>query len=257
MKELILYQICRFMDLFIRHNDIPILLYHSISDTQSRLAVSANEFAKQTTYLYEQGYKTITPTDIFNVITGKEKRVLITFDDGFKDNLTAALPILKRHGFMATVFISTDYIGKQSDFCRDEEEKHYDMLTAEDIKTLARDDWTIASHFASHRDLDKLSADEVKREYGRAREALAAITGSFNSGEIVSYPHSRANPLVADTIKKAGANMAFSGRVGLSNKHSDRFALPRIEIDRDISFLKFKLFLSPTFNRLKKLYYEK
>ena len=73
---------------------IPVLMYHSISDDGSSLSVSPNKFLEQMEYLSKSGYNSIN----FNQIYKENKKpIIITFDDGYKDNLINALPILKKY----------------------------------------------------------------------------------------------------------------------------------------------------------------
>lgn len=257
MKEIIFYPFCKIFDSLIRPKAVPVLLYHSISDAPSRLAVPIKNFSAQMAWLAGQGYQTIRPADLASDEPGKAKRVLLTFDDGFKDNLANALPVLEKYGFFATVFISTAYLGKTSSFCRRPEDQNFPMLNADDLRTLKNSGWTIASHFASHRDLDNLPAREVRREYEEARSALAATLGDPAAGRIVSYPHNRYNEKVATELKRSGALMAFSGRIGFFAPGDDLYRIPRVEIDRDVNLKKFKLFLSPSYNWLKNKFYQR
>jgi peptidoglycan/xylan/chitin deacetylase (PgdA/CDA1 family) len=69
---------------------IPILLYHSISNDKSSLSLNINEFEKQIIFLKKRNYKTINFDEINNT---KKKKIIITFDDGYKDLCTCVLPI--------------------------------------------------------------------------------------------------------------------------------------------------------------------
>ena len=87
---------------------IPVLSYHSINDDNSPLSLKINFFENQLKYLKKKGFKTIN----FNEIDKKEnKTIIITFDDGYKDILYNALPILKKYNFKATCFLVTNFIG--------------------------------------------------------------------------------------------------------------------------------------------------
>lgn len=98
---------------------IPVLMYHSVSPSFSLipnrgLSVSPSLFESHLNYLKKRGYKIVSLEEIIehmqggNIISGK--KVCITFDDGYQDNYTYAFPLLKRFGFKATVFMSTDFI---------------------------------------------------------------------------------------------------------------------------------------------------
>src|SRR6266571_9064722 len=102
---------------------VPILMYHSISHDASPkfkpFAVSPELFAKHMAYLHEHGYTPITVTQFANaLIQGgsalPERPVVLTFDDGFADFFTDALPVLERYSFTATLYVTTAFIGSTS-----------------------------------------------------------------------------------------------------------------------------------------------
>ncbi len=92
---------------------IPILLYHSISNDNFFLSVSKNKFLKQLSFLKKRGFETI---NFDNITNANKKNFIITFDDGYKDNLTNALPILKKFNYKATVFVVSNKLGKYNDW---------------------------------------------------------------------------------------------------------------------------------------------
>src|SRR5690349_15268417 len=102
---------------------IPILMYHSIAVEAKpkfrEFAVAPALFERQMAYLSEQGYTAMTVSQFVYICAHKEERlpdkpVVITFDDAFLDFYTTALPILKRYGFSATLYVPTAYVGGTS-----------------------------------------------------------------------------------------------------------------------------------------------
>ena len=101
---------------------IPVLLYHIIGDPpegakNSESYLSVKRFTSQMSYLQNRGYKTISPDELVEHYTSDKplprKSVLITFDDGSRSILNNAFPIMKEIGFTGTVFLISDYIGKE------------------------------------------------------------------------------------------------------------------------------------------------
>ena len=96
---------------------IPILSYHSISDDNCPLSLKINEFEKQLIYLRNNKYESINFDEIN---PNKEKQIIITFDDGYKDLILNSLPLLKKYNFKAICFIVSDLIGKTNKWDEDD-----------------------------------------------------------------------------------------------------------------------------------------
>src|SRR5437764_272682 len=98
---------------------VPILMYHSIADEASRafrpFAVPPALFADQMAYLAQNGYTPLTVTRLVQTWAGggelPARPIVLTFDDGFADFHTHALPVLYRYGFTATLYVTTGFIG--------------------------------------------------------------------------------------------------------------------------------------------------
>lgn len=126
---------------------IPILMYHSVSDRAQTLfapyCVTPDRFRAQIAWLAAQGYQAITVNRLVEaVVTGcglESKPILITFDDGFFDFYTSALPVLNEYHFPATLFVATSYVGKTSCWLKNEGEESRPMLRWEHLDEIARD----------------------------------------------------------------------------------------------------------------------
>ncbi len=98
---------------------VPVLMYHEIADataTSSGLAVDPEAFAGQLAYLRDAGFTTVTAGALAKVLADgagalPERPVVLTFDDGYSDFHSRALPLLKQHGHTATVFQTTGWVG--------------------------------------------------------------------------------------------------------------------------------------------------
>src|SRR5207248_4759390 len=94
---------------------VPVLMYHEIAPaaaTTSRLAVPPEEFAAQLGLLHEHGFTTVTAGTLAAALADgghglPDRPIVLTFDDGFADFHAAALPVLSRYGFTATLFVTT------------------------------------------------------------------------------------------------------------------------------------------------------
>ena len=102
---------------------VPILLYHSIAEAVApgfrRWCIQPGKFAAQMAFLNERHFSPITVTQLVRAMTEAsfplpERPVALTFDDGFADFYSGALPVLQRHGFAATLYIPTRFVGATS-----------------------------------------------------------------------------------------------------------------------------------------------
>lgn len=252
----LLYLICKIGDILFcdREKVLPIFFYHSIADNDSNLSISPEIFRAQIEYLKLNGYESI---GVDKVLEGEfKKKVMICFDDGMRDVALNALPILNKAGFKAVVFLSTDFIGKKAEFCRKESDKNFQMLNESDIKTLAKAGWQIANHFAGHKDLVDLTEVEMYEEYNRAVSTLKLLVKDKALTNYVSYPHNKYNQRVLKIMHKLKVKAGFAGLGLMYNKDKDdKLAIPRIEITKEVTMQKFKLYLSPTFHALKRIKY--
>ena len=97
-------------------NRVLILLYHQIDRGSNPKYysnfVSKESFEKHIEFLWKRGYSFLALKDLLEFFKGKHstpsKSVIVTFDDGYLDNLTNGWPILKRYGARATIFLTTD-----------------------------------------------------------------------------------------------------------------------------------------------------
>ena len=145
-------------------------MYHSISDDKSNLSISPKEFDDQIKYLKESGYNTIK----FNKINDENKHpVIITFDDGYKDNIINALPILKKYNFVSTCFVVSDLIGKSNKWDVGNAGYVYkELLTKNDLIEWLGHGMSIGSHGKSHISLTTLDEEEVKHEIYNSKKII-------------------------------------------------------------------------------------
>jgi peptidoglycan/xylan/chitin deacetylase (PgdA/CDA1 family) len=154
--------------------------------------------------------------------------VLITFDEGSRDFLTYAWPLLKRYGFSATVFLYTDEIGQskiQHRVCGGE----ISPFSWTEMRQLQSEGVTFGSHSSSRRELISLSFREVIREVKQSRETLqnelAIPVSTF------AYPLGKVNRMIQYLIGACGYNFGLSCNLGLCTMNDSLLALPRIKVE--------------------------
>lgn len=201
-----------------------ILMYHSVDNNKYFFTVSKNEFKGQINILLEKGHNFKNMEDIYNG-NYNNKSIVITFDDGYKDNLTNALPILEKYNIPATIYIATSFIGKK--------EHGLEMLNSENIKFLSNHPLIeIGSHTHSHTDLSKMNDTQIHKDIIEAKNILENMTGK----EILhfSYPRGRYNQKVLQIIKEqTNIKTATTVKPGFVNIYNNNFLeLNRMSIDK-------------------------
>ena len=197
---------------------IPILAYHSITEQDSDISVSIERFSLQMKYLYEQGFKTITSVQLLQLREGKKalrtkKIVMLTFDDGYKDFLNTAVPIMEKYKFNATVFISPKLVGKKIQW--NENGPIFSLMDWNDINEVIQRGFEVGNHTLTHVWLKRIDSNNLKREINGARVILEKRTGK---------------------IKK---QIIYGGKEGLCNYTGKNLFYPRITMDNKMSFDDF------------------
>lgn len=210
------------------HYEVPILMYHTLdaSRVSDYAAVSAQHFYEQMAFIKKRGYRVISLEDYCRMVKNRQPYahdlVVITFDDGFKDNVRAA-EILQKFDFPATIFLVTDKIG--TDF----------HLSAEDIRAILRNSRVgIGSHTLTHRSLYMLDGQTQRSEIAGSKEKLQAMFG--HKITTITYPGGGYNNETIRLARDADYLCACTTNRGFSRTR-ELFALRRIKVtDRDTEF---------------------
>ncbi|MBR2179065.1 MAG: polysaccharide deacetylase family protein [Selenomonadaceae bacterium] len=202
----------------------PVIMYHDIKLMPlNNFDVTLKDFRKQLKWLKDNGYKTLSMEEFIDTVTsGKafpKNSVLLTFDDGYSDSLSYALPELKSRNMKATFFINRWYIGKKA--------KGYPYITESELKSLADEPLiSLGSHTTSHEHLDKLSPERLAFELSDTKAYLEELTGKPVLA--LSYPFGDYNADVIAATQTAGYEVAFAVQDrGLFDQPA-RFSIPRI-----------------------------
>lgn len=211
---------------------IPILAYHMINDGKSAYSVSSEQFEQHLQYLQEQGYTTISLLDFAKAKKGKltlpEKPIVITFDDGYKDNYTTALPLLERYGMKASVFMVVNDIGRKG------------YLTLDELKDMERRGIEIGSHTANHLPLESLDADKKKEEIAISK--LLLEWKGLKTVFFLAYPNGSYDKESRQFLKESEYLGALTGVSGLNTEATDPYILRRINVSNPwFGLTEFKL----------------
>lgn len=206
-----------------------ILMLHRVveqcsEDPNQRELEVTPDFLEHTILDYLQNGYTFVPIDsIFNA----HRFVCLTFDDGYRDNYTTALPILKRLGIPFAIYISTNFIdNKQPMWWYPDQQLG---LSLEELRTLDREPLcTIGAHTLSHPRLDTLTVIEQQKEIVESKVILEQWLG--HPIQHFSYPHGAYNDDTLSIVKSAGFRSALCAWGGTVRRGYNPHLLNRIEL---------------------------
>jgi peptidoglycan/xylan/chitin deacetylase (PgdA/CDA1 family) len=215
-------------------------MYHGITDETGaavheyfRTSTSPGAFERQMDWLQQSGYRGMSLSDAVGQWSNPStaaapKPVAITFDDGLKDMYASAYPILRRHGFGATVFVSTAFIG--SDFVTGKP-----CLDAREIRQMSDAGIEFGSHTVSHPNLAGLSSSRIREELETSKGDIEQITGK--SVAAFSYPyrfpeHDKAFVLsLRSMLGQAGYRVGVTTAIGRASPGDESLLLKRLPVN--------------------------
>lgn len=157
--------------------------------------------------------------------------VILTFDDGYADFYTSAFPALQRHGFTATLYVATEFVGSTSCWLQHMGEGMRPMLTWEQLAEISAGSIECGAHTHTHQALDMLPLSEARDEIVRSKELLEDHLGIQVSS--FAYPFGYYNARVRQTVQAIGFSSACAIKGVLSSLHDDPYALARLAIKPD------------------------
>jgi peptidoglycan/xylan/chitin deacetylase (PgdA/CDA1 family) len=211
-------------------DSVLVLTYHSISSAPGPTSIDAATFRMQMDTLAECGYTVLSGQEFLAWHGARDPdpglRALITFDDGFADFATTACPVLRHHGFGATVFVPTGKLGGREDW-RGANDPARPLLDWTTLRELAQGGVEFGGHGVTHADLTRLAPADRRREIEICAQQLAEHTGRPTRWFAAPYGHVNA-AVRADLA--ATYEAAFGTRLDSALPDRDRFDVPRIEM---------------------------
>lgn len=221
--------------LFGAPQEVVVLMYHSVGHGNWEFTVSPENFEKQIRYLKKKGYMFWDSQELGEFLGGQRKStrraVVITFDDGYRDFLTGALPVLKKYNVPALLFIHTN---RSSDELRNT----LPLLTWDDIVQASKEGVEIGSHSSAHPNVKLLSAEELNIDTETAEKEIQNNIGVMP--KTYAYPGGKFNDSVIEVLRGREYRMAFTIDNGLIKLGDNPFRLHRVGVGRDTSQIEFK-----------------
>lgn len=205
---------------------VPVLGYHSISDEPRdgtlRWSVSRGDFDEQMALLRERGRTALTASGYADLLRRHAalppRPVVVTFDDGFADLVSAALPVLRRYDVRATAYVITSRLGTPT------------ALDGDELAELRDAGVEIGSHSDMHRPMDTLAPAALRHETQASRARLEACLQAAVTS--FAYPYGYYSREVRRAVVDAGYTSACAVKNALSHPGDDVFAIARVLVER-------------------------
>lgn len=200
---------------------IPILMYHQVADVPGKLdplglAMPPYQFDQQMAALARKGYKCLTLHEAVRIICEHRREppqsFVLTFDDGYKNVLTNACPILEKYGFTATVFLVASQLGSTSSWWGQDGDYSGLLMTREEALEVSRRGFILGSHSLNHLFLNRLDAQAAFREIQNSKIQLEDQLDM--QVDYFSYPFSETDSRIEKLVESAGYIAACAGDSG-------------------------------------------
>jgi peptidoglycan/xylan/chitin deacetylase (PgdA/CDA1 family) len=210
------------------------LAYHRISADPAALAdpytVRPEQFAAQMAWLARAGYAGVP----LGQAKSTPRAVALTFDDGDCDFLSSAWPVLRAHGFGATVFVVAGRVGQVADWA---DAAGMPLMDWIQLSALAGAGVEIGAHGWRHEPLDALPPSKAAAQLTMARRVLADHLPQAPAG--LAYPYGRWSTGAAQAAAEAGFGWAATARGGRNGPNTPPYKLRRtlvLEHDGALAF---------------------
>lgn len=245
------------MDLTSNRRPIPILVYHQIAEAPAKgapfrsLYVAPQAFARQMAWLKMLGYTGLSMSGLLPYLRGEKtgQVVGITFDDGYLNNLTHALPALQRHGFSSTCYAVSSLLGKTNVWDHAIGIAQTPLMNASELRRWAAGGQEVGSHTSRHIDLTEAVDADARADMAQDKAMLESISGQ--PATHFCYPYGRYRPAHAGMARDAGFETATTTRRGRSHAGMSLFELPRVPVLRSTSLPVFWLKIATAYEDRK------
>lgn len=222
-------------------------MYHTVKRLPydpNGISTSPERFEAQMRYLKRRGLRGVSMRELRRAVSAGNARGLVglTFDDGYKDFLYTALPILEEFGFTATVFVIGGLLGKENDW-----EHHYEpkprikLLEAEEVREVSERGMEVGAHTMSHAWLPGLDPERLEEEVSGSRQFLGELLGEAVEG--FCYPYGGLDSAAVEAVRRA--RYAYACAVA-TRVEGSVYDLPRIyvaEVDYPLRLaVKFRIY---------------
>lgn len=207
-----------------RYRQAPVLMYHRLTarTAEHPFSLAVARFRRHLALLRRLGYRSLSPVTLADFVRRGQpappRSVAITFDDGYADTLTVALPLLQEFGFTATCYLVAGAVGRLSDWT-----EPAPLMDWAGAHAWLAADMEIGSHSIGHPDLTRLDdarvLEEVAGSKARLEDRLGVAVASF------AYPFNRLDRRVMDAVAAAG----YAAGCANAEIYASPYALSRVD----------------------------
>jgi peptidoglycan/xylan/chitin deacetylase (PgdA/CDA1 family) len=210
---------------------LPVFTYHSIATPPPGahdpfLYVTKERFAEQIETLVKQGFNSGSLDELPKSEGNVGNRMVITFDDGYRNVLKNGLEILVRHKFRAIQYIVAGMIGTRNEWDVKNGGVPEPLMEVSEIREWLAAGQEIGSHSLTHRNLSKLNEVEAREQIFASKKKLEDTFGI--AVRHFCYPAGKWTPMVRDLVREAGYVTACTTRFGVNTVQTPAFELKRI-----------------------------
>jgi peptidoglycan/xylan/chitin deacetylase (PgdA/CDA1 family) len=205
---------------------VPILMYHVVADPPPSapypdLYVPREELEAQVRWLDRAGFEAVTLARVYDAWHGRatlpRRPIVLSFDDGYRSHLTAALPILARRHWPGVLNLDVSNLGPSW------------RISPRGVRRLIAAGWEIDAHSLTHPDVSALSGAALDHEVSGSRREIARRFGVVP--RFFCYPAGRYDAEAIAAVRRAGFDGATTTREGLAEPGTP-FTLRRIRVSR-------------------------
>jgi len=219
---------------------IPVLMYHRVVNDRSEagkhnIYVKLDHLRKQFNFIKRNSYQTITFKDL-NSQNDLNKKIILTFDDGYVDNYTLLFPLLKEFNFTAVIFLVTKLTkNKWGIACG---EPVIGLINEAQIKEMHAYGIEFGGHTRNHLNLLLLSSEQIRDEIFGSKTDIEKMLNT----EVISfsYPFGALDENIKSIVKESGYLYGISTKSGPDNIFDDLLQIKRIEISNRTKLYRFR-----------------
>jgi len=217
---------------------IPVLMYHRIGTVENpweaKYCITPDRFSQHLHVLASNGYHACSAEDLVAWIRGekslREGAVVITFDDGYAGVHEYGLPVLKELGWPATMFLVSDLIDGQDEWCRASNPagRTYPLLSVGQIREMAEYGFGFHSHSRRHARLPEQGDAELDDELAGSKKELETLLAQ--PVPYLAYPYGLHDERVLARARVAGYQAGFSVQPGFNRPGMDLLRIRRLDV---------------------------